>query len=60
MWASMLLVTFNLSKSESFILSRKVKKPYHSHIYMKYRQGSAVDLYKHLGTQSRDYTCQNI
>ena len=35
-WASMWLVTFNSSKSESLIFSRKVNKPYHPPIYMNY------------------------
>ena len=37
MWASMWLVTFNPSKSESLIFPRKVNKPYHPPIYMNYQ-----------------------
>ena len=37
MWASTWLVTFNPSKSESLIFSRKVNKPYHPPIYMNYQ-----------------------
>ena len=57
MWASMWLVTFNPSKSESLIFSRKVNKPYHPPIYMNYQQVNEVNSHKHLGIYlSRDCT----
>ena len=57
MWASMWHVTFNLSKSESFIFSRKVNKPYHPPIYINYQQFNEVNSHKHLGIYlSRDCT----
>ena len=37
MWASMWLVTFNPSKSESLMFSIKVNKPYHPPIDMNYQ-----------------------
>ena len=49
MWASMWLVTFNPSKSESLIFSRKVNKPYHPPIYMNYQQVNEINSHKHLG-----------
>ena len=49
MWASMWLVTFNPSKSESLIFSRKVNKPYRPPIYMNYQQVNEVNSHKHLG-----------
>ena len=59
MWASMWLVTFNPSKSESLIFSRKVNKPYHPPIYMNYQQVNEVNSHKHLGIYlPRDYTWQ--
>ena len=58
MWASMWLVTFNPSKSESLIFSRKVNQPYHPPIYMNYQQVNAVNSHQHLGIiyLSRDCT----
>ena len=57
MWASMWLVTFNPSKSESLIFSRKVNKPYHPPIHMNYQQVNDVSSHKHLGIYlSRDCT----
>ena len=57
MWASTWLVTFNPSKSESLIFSRKVNKPYHPPIYMNYQQVNEVNSHKHLGIYlSRDCT----
>ena len=43
MWASMWLVIFNPSKNEQLIFSRKVNKPYHPLIYMKYQQVNEVN-----------------
>ena len=48
-WADMWLVKFNPSKSESFIVSRKLNKPYHPPIYMGNTQISEVNTHKHLG-----------
>ena len=48
-WADMWLVKFNPSKSESFIVSRKLNKPYHPLIYMGNTQIAEVNTHKHLG-----------
>ena len=57
MWASLWLVTFNPSKSESLIFSRKVNKPYHPPICMNYQQVNEVNSHKHIGIYlSRDFT----
>ena len=48
-WADMWLVKFNPSKSESFIVSRKLNKPYHPPIYMGNTQIAEVNTHKHLG-----------
>ena len=55
MWAFMWRVTFNPSKSESLIFSRKVNKPYHPPIYMNYEHVNEVNSHEHLGIYlSRD------
>ena len=48
-WVDMWLVKFNPSKSESFIVSRKLNKPYHPPIYMGNTQIAEVNTHKHLG-----------
>ena len=48
-WAAQWLVTFNPSKSESLLISRKVNKPYHPPLMMNYQQVSEVTSHKHLG-----------
>ena len=48
-WATDWLVSFNPSKSESLIFSRKVNKPYHPPILMNNQQVNEVSTHKHLG-----------
>ena len=47
-WADMWLVKFNPLKSESFIVSRKLDKPYHPPIYIGNTQIAEVNTHKHL------------
>ncbi|MCG7869675.1 MAG: endonuclease/exonuclease/phosphatase family protein [Candidatus Thiodiazotropha taylori] len=48
-WATDWLVSFNPSKSESLIFSRKINKPYHPPIFMNNQQVEEVSTHKHLG-----------
>ena len=48
-WASKWLVTFNPSKTESLIFSRKLNKPYHPPVYMSEQPITEVSSHKHLG-----------
>ena len=48
-WASKWLVTFNPSKSESIILSRKTNKPLHPPLIMDQQVINEVTSHKHLG-----------
>ena len=48
-WASKWLVTFNPSKSESLLFSRKHNRTHHSPIYMNQQPINEVNLHKHLG-----------
>ena len=48
-WASTWLVTFNPSKTETLLVSRKLNRPLHPPIYMQNQQISEVDSHKHLG-----------
>ena len=48
-WADMWLVKFHPLKSESFIVSRKLDKPYHHPVYMRNTQIDGVNTHKHLG-----------
>ena len=48
-WADRWLIKFNPLKSESFIVSRKLDKPYHPPIYMVNTQIAEVNTYEHLG-----------
>lgn len=48
-WADTWLVTFNPSKNESLLLSRKLIKPVHPPVYMQNQQISEVETHKHLG-----------
>ena len=48
-WASKWLVTFNPSKTESLIFSRKLNKPYHPPVYMSEQSITEVSSHKHLG-----------
>ncbi|MCG8032736.1 MAG: hypothetical protein JAZ03_11255 [Candidatus Thiodiazotropha taylori] len=48
-WASTWLVTFNPSKSESLLISRKVNRPQHPPLFMQNVEINEVDSHKHLG-----------
>ena len=48
-WAATWLVSFNPSKTESIIISRKSNKNRHPSIYMQNHQILEVDFHKHLG-----------
>ena len=49
LWATKWLVSFNPTKSESIIFSRKQTKPYRPPIEMNQQQISEVNYHKHLG-----------
>ena len=56
-WAKLWLVTFNPSKSESLLISRKVNVPIHPPIFMHSQQLTEVTCHKHLGLHiSKDCT----
>ena len=48
-WAATWLVTFNPSKTEALLFSRKLNKPQHSPLFMQNHQISEVESHKHLG-----------
>ncbi|MEW8547864.1 MAG: reverse transcriptase family protein, partial [Candidatus Thiodiazotropha sp.] len=48
-WAATWLVSFNPSKTESLLVSRKLIKPHHPTLYMQNHQITEVDCHKHLG-----------
>ena len=48
-WASNWLVTFNPSKTESLLFSRKLFKPLHPTLYMNQQDIITVESHKHLG-----------
>ena len=48
-WAATWLVTFNSSKTEALLFSRKLNKPQHLPLFMKNHQISEVESHKHLG-----------
>ena len=48
-WASRWLVTFNPSKTETLLISRKLNKPLHPPLFMQNHQISEADSHKHLG-----------
>ena len=48
-WASSWLVTFNPSKSESLVISRKQNKPHHPSLTMLNTEIPSNDTHKHLG-----------
>ena len=48
-WASTWLVTFNPSKTETLLISRKLNRPVHPPLLMENHQISEVDSHKHLG-----------
>ena len=48
-WAAIWLVTFNPSKNESLLISRKINKPIHPPLYMQNVQIQEVSSHKHLG-----------
>ena len=49
MWATNWLVTFNRSKSESLLFSRKLYRPYHSPVCMNNQPIAEETSHKHLG-----------
>ena len=56
-WAKLCFVTFNPSKSESLLISRKVNVPIHPPIFMHNQQLTEVTSHKHLGLHiSKDCT----
>ncbi|MES9994044.1 MAG: reverse transcriptase family protein [Candidatus Thiodiazotropha sp.] len=48
-WAKTWLVSFNPTKTESLLISRKVYKPQHPPLFMQNIQIKEVDFHKHLG-----------
>ena len=48
-WANQWLVTFNPSKSETVIFSRKRNRPNHPNVIMDQQPIQEVNLHKHLG-----------
>ena len=48
-WADTWLVSFNPTKTESLLISRKLSNPVHPPIYMQNQQISEVETRKHLG-----------
>ena len=48
-WAAIWLVTFNPSKNESLLISRKINTPIHPPLYMQNVQNQEVSSHKHLG-----------
>jgi hypothetical protein len=53
-WAEKWLVTFNPSKSESMVISRKRNKPFHPSLLMHNQQITTVTSHKHLGLHLSD------
>ena len=49
-WAETWLVSFNPTKTESLLISRKVNKPQHSPLFMQNVQIKEADFHKHLGS----------
>ena len=48
-WATTWLFTFNPTKSESFLVSRKVNRPVHPPLYTQNVQIEDVECHEHLG-----------
>ena len=48
-WAATWLVSFNPTKTESLLVSRKLNKPHHPTLFMQNHQITEVDSHKHLG-----------
>ena len=48
-WASTWLVTFNPSKTETLLISRKLNRPVHPPLFMENHQISEADSHQHLG-----------
>jgi hypothetical protein len=53
-WADTWLVSFNPSKTESFVVSRKQAKPFHPPLIMTNEQITTVKSHKHLGVVLSD------
>ena len=48
-WAATWLVTFNPTKTEALLFSRKLSRPHHPPLFMQNHQISEVEFHKHLG-----------
>ena len=48
-WATIWLVSFNPTKTEAMLFSRKLNRPHHPPIFMQNHQITEVDSHKHLG-----------
>ena len=48
-WAQTWLVTFNPTKTETLLISRKINKPVHPPLFMLNQQINEVEYHKHLG-----------
>ena len=48
-WATTWLVSFNPTKTEAMLFSRKLNRPHHPPIFMQNHQITEVDSHKHLG-----------
>ena len=48
-WATTWLVSFNPTKTEAMLFSRKLNRPHHPLIFMQTHQITEVDSHKHLG-----------
>ena len=48
-WATRWLVSFNPSKTETLLISRKINRPQHPPLFMQDVQIKEVDYHKHLG-----------
>ena len=53
-WATKWLVTFNVQKTETMTISRKIDKPDHPPLYMDSNGISTVPEHKHLGLVTSD------
>ena len=48
-WATTWLVSFNPTKTEAMLLTRKLNRPHHPPIFMQNHQITEIDSHKHLG-----------
>ena len=49
LWADTWLVSFNVTKTEALLISRKINRPIHPPIYMNNQQITEINSHKHLG-----------